>query len=314
MNTFSGKDRTNTGIGRAIADRLALVKPACGSLAISALAGTALLVAALSLPGCASSSAEPSTSSEPRVFESGFESAEDFSPFYVVPSLAYGSDHALVETDTRGDLEVVPRDGTSMHKAFIIAVNDDNNDSSRGYRPHRAYPTVQFHKTDGGVIRGPSLTTFMVWLDVELLDMPEGSIDDWFSLATLTTDSSDDWRRTVLANVGPDGLLHLMHVPDQGKQEYLYQSDSVRFPLRTWVRIDLYVDFSKTNGYAELWQDGTTVSSARVNGGTGALAQAHFGLYASARVPSGVVYNDSLRIRGVSGIDEARALVMAENR
>jgi len=39
---------------------------------------------------------------------------------------------------------------------------------------------------------------------------------------------------------------------------------------------------------------GVLVSHAKVDGGKGTLAQAHFGLYASAAIASGVILNDAL--------------------
>ena len=79
--------------------------------------------------------------------------------------------------------------------------------------------------------------------------------------------------------------------------------------MREWARIDVLIDFNSVNGYAKLWQNGTLVSYARVEGGNDGLAQAHFGLYASAPGSSGTIYNDKLRIKEVSGETEAISLV-----
>jgi len=159
----------------------------------------------------------------------------------------------------------------------------------------------------------PCLVSFWVYLDMNLVDKPTGSIDDWFSFATLSPDSSDNWVRTVLVNIVPDGYVRLVHVPRQGEQEYLFQksldndpSGLLKFPLRKWVRLDILIDFNASNGYAKVWQDSQLVSYAKVEGGEGLLAQAHFGLYASAAIPSGTIYNDKLRIKEVK--DEAEAL------
>jgi len=100
----------------------------------------------------------------------------------------------------------------------------------------------------------------------------------------------------------------LVHVPNQGQQAYIYQvaDPSLKYPYKEWVQIDVYLDFSQTSGYAKVWQNGVLVSHARVEGGQYTLAQAHFGLYAAAAVPSGTVYNDKLSIREV--VDEQAAL------
>jgi len=246
-----------------------------------------------------SSSETPASSGTYRTFETSFEQVSDFNGFYIVPQGDYDSTHELA-TD-------IVKDGTKSHKAWILKARDINNDGII-YLPHRAYPTIQFHKTTAGSFRTPCLVSFWVYLDMNLVDKPTGSIDDWFSFATLSPDSSDNWARTVLVNIAPDGYVRLVHVPRQGEQTYLYQTGSLKFPYKQWVRLDILIDFSAANGYAKVWQDSQLVSYARVEGGAGMLAQAHFGLYASAAIPSGTVYNDKLRIKEVK--DEAEALVL----
>jgi hypothetical protein len=250
----------------------------------------------------------------PRTFSRGFESIDEFTSFYIVSdseALSYGAEHELIGADASQSPMVNPVEGSFMHKAQILTANDSDNDSSSGYKPHRAYPTVQFHKTSEGIYRSPCLISLYVYLDMVLADLPPGQIDDWFSFITTTPDDSDNWNRTVLANVGPDHLLRLVHVPTQGQQQYRYQNSTLLFPQKQWVRLDLYIDYDPDHGEALLWQDGTLVSSALVEGGNSALAQAHFGLYASARVASGVIYNDKLRIREVADLTAAEALVSA---
>jgi len=239
-----------------------------------------------------------------RSFESSFERVEDFDGFFLVPQGGYASRHELSRETVH--------DGEYAHKAWIVSARAADNDGFK-YLPHRAYPTIQPYRTAQGRFVTPCLVGFWAYLDMTLADRPSDSIDDWFSFATLSPDSSDRWRRTVLVNLAPDGYLRLVHVPDQGRQEYLYQADarndangSMRYPYRKWVKIDIYIDFSPVAGYAKLWQDGVLVSHARVDGGNGTLAQAHFGLYASAAIASGTVYNDKLSIREVP--DEETAL------
>jgi hypothetical protein len=45
-----------------------------------------------------------------------------------------------------------------------------------------------------------------------------------------------------------------------------------------------------------VWQDGTLMSAARVDGGDGDLDQLHFGLYAAASLSQGSVWNDDITV------------------
>jgi len=51
------------------------------------------------------------------------------------------------------------------------------------------------------------------------------------------------------------------------------------------------------------------VSHAEVRDGAGRLAQAHFGLYAGARLAAGAVWNDDLAITEVSSEEDAMAVI-----
>lgn len=238
-----------------------------------------------------------------REFESGFESQDDFKGFYIVPSGDYQSSHELSTQEVF--------QGRYSHKAWITAPRAIHNDGP-AYLPHRAYPTIQLHKTAEGSFRTPCLITLWVFTDVEL--QPRDGIDDWLSLVTLSPDASDLWSRTILVNLTTDGYLRLVHVPAQGQQQHLFQAGpstpppgdrDLRFPQGQWVRLDVYLDLDPQEGYAKVWQDGALVSHAQVYGGKGGLAQAHFGLYAGAALSAGTVYNDDLSIREVR--DEVHA-------
>jgi hypothetical protein len=242
-----------------------------------------------------------------RSFETSFESVSDFSGFYIVTQGDYDSNHSLSAEQLR--------DGGYSHKAWIVKARAANNDSAV-YLPHRAYPTIQLHKTSGGVFRTPCLVSLWVYLDMQLTDRPAGQIDDWFSFATLSPDASDGWTRTIGVNIVHDGYVRLVHVPDQGKQEYIYQAAApndpdgkLLFPQRKWVRLDILISLDAQNGYAKVWQNGSLVSHALVRGGNGTLAQSHFGLYASAAIAAGTIFNDKLRIRETADEKEALALV-----
>lgn len=265
-----------------------------------------LLIPVLLVLSC-SSITGPAYTGPLRSFETSFESIDDFKNFYIVSPGSYDSSH---EISTENVI-----DGQSAHKAWIIRARNSHNDGSV-YLPHRAYPTIQFHKTTEGIYRTPCLVSIWVYLDMNLVDRAAGSIDDWFSFITLSPDSSDNWSRTVLVNLTPDGYVRLVHVPNQGSQEYIFQADnsndpggSLLFPMNQWVRLDLLIDFDSDRGYAKLWQNGSLISHGLVNGGASGLAQAHFGLYAAAAVSSGTIYNDKLRIREITDEGEAEKLI-----
>jgi len=249
----------------------------------------------------------PDTNAPKRSFESSFESESDFAGFYIFPPGDFDSFHEKASDNVYH--------GSYSHKAWILKARADNNDGAV-YLPHRGYPTIQFQKTAGGVFKTPCHISLWVHLAMDLIDRPAGQIDDWFSFATLTPDASDNWSRTVVVNLTPDGYVKLVHVPLQGQQQRIYQANaandpnnSLVFPQKKWVRLDVYIDFSRTNGSAKVWQNGTLVSHATVEGGDGYLAQAHFGLYAAAAIGAGIIYNDKLRIREVSNEQEAFLLV-----
>lgn len=243
-----------------------------------------------------------------RTFYSSFESVDDFKKFYIVPKGDYDSNHELTSDEKI--------DGNYSHKAWIVKSRDKSNDSFL-YLPHRAYPTIQFQKTTDGVFITPVLVTLYCNLDIKLEDKPKGQIDDWFSFATLTPDASDNWNRTILVNITPDGYLRLVHVPYQGEQKYIFQANKENdpesklvYPYKKWVKIDIYLDLDPNNGYAKVWQNGNLVSHAIVKGGNSSLAQAHFGLYASASISSGTIYNDKLSIIEIKNENEAISKLM----
>lgn len=49
----------------------------------------------------------------------------------------------------------------------------------------------------------------------------------------------------------------------------------------------------------------------RVSGGEGRLSQAHFGLYASAAINEGIVYNDELTIREIADENAAMLYILS---
>lgn len=228
---------------------------------------------------------------EKRAFETSFESIADFDGFYITPQ-------GYLNTCFHELSDSIVFNGNFSHKAWITGPNAPSTAIQNNN--HRAYPTIQLYKTDGGSFTTPCYITFKVWLDMALQADTAGGENDWFSLATFSCDESDNWSRTVLVNLNQEGYIHLMHVPLQGQQEHVFQTSSIPFPQREWVEIKIYLDLGE-NGYAKVWQNGLLVSWANVEGVDNKLAQAHFGLYCSPEIAAGVVYNDDLTIEEVDG-------------
>jgi len=227
---------------------------------------------------------DPAIKPEPtnhRTFQTGFESIVDFSGFYIVPQNHMNS----ASHDTSREQV---RTGKYAHKGWIYAVNPPSTPAQNNN--HRAYPTIQLHKTAGGAFKTPALIELWVWLEVTL------ARGEWFSFATLARSTSDAYWDAVLVNLSDAGFVHLMHVPTQGQGQWTFQTTTVKFPLRQWVKLTIEIDFDPDHGYAKVWQNDTLVSTAQVKGGNGTLPQAHFGLYAPPSLASGVVYNDDLAI------------------
>ncbi len=236
---------------------------------------------------CQSRAGRPQAS---RSFQTGFESIDDFSGYYLVPQNYQNA--ATHELST-----AVVRTGASSHRGNIYA---SVSGCSGGNCNHRGYPTVQLHKRPGSFA---GMVFIEFWANLSM-SIPQGQ---WFSLATFSADDSDLWTRTVLVNLASirngGNYLHLMHVPLQGRSDWLFQVDDanpVAFPQNTWVKVSVCLDMHPQTGSARVWQNDVLVSSADVRGGCGVLDQAHFGLYASPGLSAGNVYNDDLTIQEVA--------------
>ncbi|TAN41493.1 MAG: hypothetical protein EPN25_04850 [Nitrospirae bacterium] len=112
--------------------------------------------------------------------------------------------------------------------------------------------------------------------------------------------TSDEWD-AVLVNLSDQGFVHLMHVPYNGQGERTFQTSTLRFPMRQWVKLTVALHFDREHGYAAVWQDDELVSRAEVKRGEGLFTQAHFGLYAPPSLSEGVIYNDDLMIKEEPG-------------
>lgn len=237
---------------------------------------------------------------EYRTYTTSFENISDVDSFYIVPQNHKNSaSHELSVENVF--------DGVYAHKAWVYGPNIGS--TALINNNHRAYPTFQFQKTTNGVFKTPCYTSLWVWVDMDL--KPDSPENQWLSLATFTTDESDSWSRTILVNLDYDGYIHLMHVPLQGQKNRIYQNNTLKFPQKTWVHLEVYLDTRPDIGYAKVWQDGVLVSHAEIADGNGTLAQAHFGLYASPSVSSGTLYNDKLEIREVYSEEDVFAKIAA---
>ncbi|TGM57177.1 heparin lyase I family protein [Leptospira adleri] len=225
-----------------------------------------------------------------RTFFTSFESANDFSNFYVVPQNYQGSaSHDLSSEQALS--------GAKSHKGWVYSAYNPTNPWINNN--HRGYPTIQLHKTSGGSFVTPVLITFNVWLDMNLKQMsPE---NEWFSFATIADDASDAWNSPVLVNLSYDGFVHLMHVPFMGQKITSFQTASLQYPKSQWVQIKVFLDFQNPEGVVKVWQNGNLVSQAKVFCRKRTIAQLHFGLYAPPTVSSGTVFNDDLKIEEIDG-------------
>jgi hypothetical protein len=256
-------------------------------------------------------------------FASSFESPRDFAGFYQTPSPHLG-------TTTQDLAHDIVHSGESAFHGTIAGTNPVRAGQNTN---HRGYPTVQLYRRDSGAYRDLVRIEFWVWLDV---DLSGGRNADWFSFATLTSYADDNWYQSQLLNLNADGRLRLQHVPSAGQSVIdIYQTTTIQFPMRRWTKLTLLVDYTSANPwhapYLAAWQDEQLVSAARFNGRInpasldrsqwpscldgwdgvsiteaeqrcqlnyreGALAQAHFGVYAPPLLAAGQLYEDDLTI------------------
>ncbi len=215
-----------------------------------------------------------------RVFSTGFETFADFDRFYIVPqNYRNTSSHELSSEQVYS--------GEYAHKGWIYGANERFHIFRNNI--HRGYPTVQLFAVEGGAFKTPVEIKFWVWVDIDL------ALGEWLSFATLDHTLSDQWD-AVLVNLDDQGFVHLNHVPFTGRQEYSFQTNTEKFPMREWVELSIRLHFDENEGFAEVRQNGVLVSSAPVRRGNGLFTQAHFGLFAAPTISSGVIYNDNLTI------------------
>ncbi len=246
----------------------------------------ALLLSALftvMVPVCAHAADEvspPRIPSSGRTFQTSFESVDDFRGFYIVPK-----NHMGTASHDRSSEHV--HTGRFAHKGWIYGANPIRTFENTN---HRGYPTIQLHKTPQGAFHTPVFIEFWVWLDMAFAP------GEWFNFATLDHTTSTKWD-PVLVNLSDKGFVHLMHVPTHRKGTTTFQTSTIQFPMKPWVKLTVVLHFDPERGYAKVWQNDQLVSTAEVRRGTGLFTQAHFGLYAPPSVSNGVVYNDDVVIK-----------------
>lgn len=221
-----------------------------------------------------------------RIYQTGFETTQDFSNFYSVPQNYQNSSSHDLSTEQ-------VRSGSKSHKGWIYAKGP--NCSFPTNCNHRGYPTIQLHKLAGGGFKTPVYFEFYTYLSMSFT-----TTNDWFSFATFSMDASDSWNRVALINTDSKGYAYLMHVPVQGQGITTYQNKSLSYPQNQWVKISGCLDFNPVTGYAKVWQNDVLISTADVRGGCSLLEQAHFGLYAYPGMSSGTIYNDDLLIKEIA--------------
>jgi hypothetical protein len=244
-------------------------------------AGAALCASSLLL-SCGSSEkrhlAEATSTTHPsRTFTTGFESLHDFAGMYISPQTS-STRHALVASPHHT--------GKQAHCGWLIGPGTIADTDGPN---HRGYPTVQLWRLPGGGFATPAVIDLWVWANVR---MKRG---DWVSLATLSADASDHWKRVVTVNLDPGGWVNVFHVPEHG--QHITEIETHRpFPMRKWVHLSITIDFDPRQGRITVLQDDELVARARVRGGHSRLEQAHFGIYAIPSLTAGKVCNDDLTI------------------
>jgi hypothetical protein len=246
-------------------------------------AGRALLAGALTIACAANVHAQrPAWESS---FEAGFPSNE----WLDMIDHAYSSDgrmppgreSAWTIVDRRSGAPVFG--GERAYKGWI---------ERQARESHRAYPVVHVD------LPTPLVNTFMVYLDVDQTALAPG---DWIHFATWgnhdPADKSGTWALHTMAV--RNGKLEFAHTsPFHG--EYIGPYPQPAFPLRSWVRLTVYLHYRGDSGYVHAWQDGipalrAQTSALKANPGY-RLRTAHWGLYAAAAVRAATQYNDDIRL------------------
>lgn len=184
--------------------------------------------------------------------------------------------------------------GSYSIKAWITGENSENIEPDGPN--HRGYPTIQLDKGPRAC-RTPCLLSLWVWADIPTV------AGEWYQIATVSSSTTDVWFPAQVINVGYEGWLHVMHVPSQGKSEYVYQRTDLPFPTKQWVKVEIVLKYSSDGGAIAVFQNDELVNVSRIdptiddalNDGR-YLNQLHFGMYGPPTLAAGTIFNDDLNI------------------
>lgn len=231
-------------------------------------------------------------------FYAGYEERAEAQGYVVTyGTTPWGTAINLSSSTVSGDSSVV---------AFVVSANDTNNESSGGYKPHRSYVQPQFQgypigdstRQVGKYLQCPCW--FQTWykqFGVTLAVRP--GLDDWSSPLTFrASDSGSTSDSVVTLSIDLDNYVQWQHVPTFGLATHTYQITNALDPkgLRkirnsTWHLIQTFYD-PKNLHRASVWVDGVLHSSANITGRHNVIGNWHAGMYLSAAVASGTVWND----------------------
>jgi hypothetical protein len=219
-------------------------------------------------------------------FETGYPSSEwldfDSGTYSPVTSVASNQESSAWTIIDRKSGEPVYT-GNFAYKGWISRTSHTN---------HRAYPVIHTN------MRTPLINTFMVYLDVDYVDMTPS---DWIHLGTWGNhDPKTKAGLWALHTVSiRNRKLEFAHTsPFHG--EYIGSTTQPDFPLRKWVRLTVYMHYNKNTGIVQVWQDGIPMLRANISQlehhPGEHLRTAHWGMYASGSISHGKQYNDDIRI------------------
>jgi hypothetical protein len=188
----------------------------------------------------------------------------------------------------------------------------------RGQRSHKSEITVapcpdnplRYYPTFDGNFKLPVLVTYWFYMDAESWDVAAG---DRFSPLTVKETSGVPDARIFTTHVLSSGIM------DCGHCSMTFQSKSVKVPLHQWNLQSAYIE-NKVNPnsgvletYVSLYVDDQLVVEGIVDNtfAEGYVKHWHMGLYADREGNSGTLtmYNDEMRVRSVSGKNEAESLI-----
>jgi len=227
--------------------------------------------------------------------------------------------------------------GDSSVVGFVLKANDSDNQSSHGYLPHRAYifdefygyPLIDTTRYQGVPMQCPCFIEF-AYLEVGINLHGRGrdslghkKIDDWESPGTVTPDSTHINPTPVTIGRDSDNYLYIEHAPQFDTTIHIYQAAAANDPTgakrltpNRWHLIQWYYDpiAYGDSGYSKVWSDFNLESWNTVRHQPGFISAVHLGLYCSAAVASGSVYNDNEMIVRVHNEQEAVFLYMTGRR